>query len=298
MIKIKFYIKNYVIKYIFLCIFIIISLIVISCFIPLSDKNYIMAAEGTQETVSLPILMYHGLVKSSDKSKNKYNISTELFEEDLAFIKKNEFNTIIMEDLINHVNNNIELPRNPIMITFDDGYLNNYINGFPLIQKYNTKIVFAPIGSCIEKYSNCNERDLSYCHCTWDDLKIMKDSNLVDIQNHSYDMHTNTSRHGCKILKCESKENYRKILTKDLLKFQEIMYNHLNITPSTFVYPFGALCPECDEILLELGFKATLSCYGRINHISKDPKCLYRLCRILRPPNIKPDVFFKKHKII
>ena len=102
--------------------------------------------------VSLPILMYHSMLPAS-VLRGTYIVSPALFEQDLQYLKKEGYTTVVMQDLINYVNGRGSLPTKPIMLTFDDGYYNNYQYAFPLLKKYNMKMVFSPIGSCTEAYS-------------------------------------------------------------------------------------------------------------------------------------------------
>ena len=80
------------------------------------------------------------------------------------------------------------------MLTFDDGYYNNYYYALPLLEKYNCKAVISPIASVSEKFTETKDISVTYGHITFDDIKEMSDSGYVEIQNHSYDMHSLKSR--------------------------------------------------------------------------------------------------------
>lgn len=82
------------------------------------------------------------------------------------------------------------------MLTFDDGYYNNYYYALPLLEKYNCKAVISPIASVSEKFTETKDISVTYGHITFDDMKEMFDSGYVEIQNHSYDMHSLKSRKG------------------------------------------------------------------------------------------------------
>lgn len=97
------------------------------------------------------------------------------------------------------------------MLTFDDGYYNNYYYAYPLLQKYKCKAVISPIAYYSEFYSNDNKLSVSYSHCTWAQLKEMIGSGYVEIQNHSYNMHTQSGRVGIKQKQGESDETYKSL---------------------------------------------------------------------------------------
>ena len=257
-------------------------------------KNVILSAVSeSEDSIKLPILMYHSILKTN-KQKGKFIIAPDTFEEDLKYIKDNGYTTIVMKDLIDYVYENKDLPEKPIMLTFDDGYYNNYLYAFPLLQKYDCKMVLSPIGKQCDVYSENKDRNPNYAHCSWDELKEMKDSGLVEIQNHSYNMHTITkNRRGTKKNKNESFEHYQNAFCSDINLMQNKVADFLETTPTTFVFPFGAISSCSLDLLHQLGFKATLSCEGKINKLTKNPDKLYGLCRVLRPPNVSSESFFK-----
>ncbi len=274
---------------------IIISIFISSFFVTSLWSKDIIFSTVTESTdyVTLPIIMYHSILKAN-KSKGKFVISPRTFEEDLKYIKDNGYTTIVMQDLIDYIYENKDLPEKPIMLTFDDGYYNNYLYAFPLLKDYHCKIVLSPIGKQCDIYSENKDKNPNYAHCSWDNLKEMKDSGLVEIQNHSYNMHTITkNRRGCKKNKNESLEHYQNAFCNDINLMQSKVEDILDITPTTFVFPFGAVSKCSLDILHQLGFKATLSCEGKINKLTKNPESLYGLYRILRLPHISSDRFFK-----
>ena len=123
-----------------LFIFFTITFVVLLGFSLSWGKNLLLAAVSEQEDyVNLPILMYHSILKTN-KSKGKFIVSPDTFEEDLKYIKDKGYTTVVMKDLIDYVYENKELPEKPIMLTFDDGYYNNYLYAFPLLKKYDCKI--------------------------------------------------------------------------------------------------------------------------------------------------------------
>lgn len=253
------------------------------------------SAETSYSYTQLPIIMYHGLIE--DKSmQNRFFIPPQDFENDLKYITENGYTTIFMQDLIDYVDSEKSLPKKSIMITFDDGYYNNYLYAFTLAKKYNTKMVVSPIGKCIDRYSEINNKNPKYAHCTWENLREMQDSGLVEVENHSYDMHKKAGlRNGSKRIKGESIHQYKKYLTEDLELMQKRVSEQLEITPTTFVYPFGAVSESSIDIIKEMGFRATLGCENKVNKITHDPECLYNLKRFIRTHNVTVEKILKSH---
>lgn len=277
-----------------LFIFFCATVVVLSMFLLSFTKDlFFTAVSEPDDAIKLPILMYHSILKSN-KSSGKFIVSPDTFEEDLKYIKNNGYTTIVMKDLIDFVYENKDLPEKPIVLTFDDGYYNNYLYAFPLLKKYDCRIVLSPIGKQSDIYSENHDKNPCYAHCSWDELKEMQNSGLVEIQNHSYNMHTITkNRRGTKKNKNETFEHYQNVFCADVTLMQNKVADFLDVTPTTFVFPFGAISKCSLDILHQIGFKATLSCEGKINKITKNPEKLYNLCRVLRPPNVSSESFFK-----
>ncbi len=251
------------------------------------------AQQGGEE-VRLPIIMYHGILKE-EKRQGKYVISPQLFEQDLRYLQEQGYNTVVMQDIIDYVMEGKPLPDNPIMLTFDDGYYNDYVYAFPLLREYNSKMVFSPIGRYTDQYSESSEHNANYSHATWDDINEMIGTGLVEVQNHTYNMHANEGgRKGCMRKKGEAVEEYQRVLREDVEKMQNRMREMTGITPTTFTYPFGAMSKEALPVLKELGFQATLTCESRMNTLTRDPDCLYGLGRYLRPSGTDSKTYFTK----
>lgn len=235
----------------------------------------------SDDEVFLPIIMYHSLLKDQ-KLQNDYTISPALFEKDLKCLTSSGYTTVTVEDLINYVYHGKNLPDKCIMLTFDDGCYNNYYYAFPLLKKYKCKAVISPIASMTEKFTQTQDISVSYGHISDDDIKEMVNSGYVEIQNHSYDMHTLTPRKGVSKKRSESAENYKNAITSDITKAQNYLENVTGKKPSCFVYPFGAKSNGTEEIVRGLGFVCTLTCTEEPNVITRDKESLFELGRYRR----------------
>lgn len=256
------------------------------------SQNLPVSATTQQEEIDLPIVMYHSLLKDVSRH-GEYVISPDDFESDLRYLKQNGYETVVVQDLIDYVNGK-QLPPKPVMITFDDGYYNNYLYAMEIAERLNCKFVVSPIVSVTELFSESGEENAYYSHLTWDMLKEMNDSGLVEIQNHSYDMHTIGARKGVKRKSGESEEAYRSALENDLLKAQEEIEKNVGKRPTAFAYPFGAVSDETPDIIKELGFSSTLTSAEKISKISRNVNSLYNLGRFVRPSGISSQEFFEK----
>ncbi len=250
-----------------------------------------VTGSGAESPVDVPIIMYHGLVKDPDL-QNQYMIAPQSFEEDLQYLNANGFHTIFISELIGHFKNHTPLPPKPVILTFDDGYLNNYTYAYPLLQKYKCKAVISPIAAEADKAENDENRSPAYSQCSWSELREMSDSGYVEIQCHTYDLHTLGTRKGAGMISGESEESYRQVITADLTTCLERMSAKLGKVPQAFVYPFGNKNELLLSIIKEAGFEAVLDCEEKTNSLTSSQE-LFSLHRFLRPPDVSAADFFK-----
>lgn len=267
-------------------------------FIQFSSKNAVPSStESATDTVCVPIIMYHNILKSNSRS-SKFIVTENQFEEDLKYLKEKGYNTVVMEDLVAYVYDNKPLPEKPIVLSFDDGYYNNYVYAYPLLKEYGFKGVLSVIGYYTDLYTENGEKNENYSHVTWDDIKEMSTSGVIELQNHSYNLHsTDKGRNGSKKKKGESQDEYKKVLTEDLKKLQTNFKEKMNQTPTTYTYPFGSVSEASYDIIKEMGFKCSLSCESGINNVSKDENCLYMMKRCIRTPSISVEKILTKNNL-
>lgn len=79
----------------------------------------------------VPVLYYHSVHSSSD---NEVTITPENLKKQLKYIKDQGYITLTMNELKDYLLNNSHIPEKSILITFDDGYMNNYYNAFPILK--------------------------------------------------------------------------------------------------------------------------------------------------------------------
>jgi peptidoglycan/xylan/chitin deacetylase (PgdA/CDA1 family) len=138
---------------------------------------------------SVPVLMYHSI----DYEKgNELRIPKDKFREQMQYLKDNGYTTITVSELYDFLKNNNPVPKKSVVITFDDGYEDNYINAYPVLKEFGFKATIFVVTSTVDKDSNC---------LTSSELKEMS-KNGIDIESHtvnhdklsqlSYEMQLNT----------------------------------------------------------------------------------------------------------
>jgi peptidoglycan/xylan/chitin deacetylase (PgdA/CDA1 family) len=249
-------------------------------------------AAVSEEPIALPIIMYHGLSLNPAK-QGKYVISPKVLEADLQYLKQNGYTTVTMAEVIQYTTQGKPLPEKPIMLTFDDGNYNNYVYAYPLMKQYQSRMVLSPIGEAVDRYTKLGNCEVEYATCHWQHLREMQESGLVELQNHSYQMHSLSDRKGSSKKATETAEQYRLDFTNDVKRMQQRLLDELGKEATTFVYPFGAVSQESVALLKEMGFQATMNCESRVNAITRDSDCLFGLGRYLRTSTPDSATFFQ-----
>lgn len=249
--------------------------------------------QTTAQGTPLPILMYHSILKDPARGGD-YVVSPQLLESDLAFLKRRGYTSLLPSELYEAVTKGEALPPKPVMITFDDGFLNNLTYGLPLLEKYGMKATVAVVGSYSERFSDTPDPNPAYAHLSWDDITELTQSGRVEIANHSYDMHKKEGRKGTRRKFGEDEADYYKALVQDVGKTQSLLEQHCGMVPTAFAYPYGSISRESVAVLQEMGFNVLFTCSEKVNMINGDVNQLLSLGRFNRPNGISTERFMKK----
>lgn len=88
----------------------------------------------TNANIGIPVLYYHSV---TEPATNEVIITPEKLKAELTYIKNQGYITLTMKDLKNYLLNHSLIPEKSILITFDDGYMDNYYNAFPILKELN-----------------------------------------------------------------------------------------------------------------------------------------------------------------
>lgn len=75
----------------------------------------------------------------NDEKHSALTLHVDQFKEQMEYLHNQGYNTITLAQLYDYLENGTELPNKPIVITFDDGYVDNYKNVLPILKEYNVK---------------------------------------------------------------------------------------------------------------------------------------------------------------
>lgn len=191
--------------------------------------------ESYSWTLKVPILMYHYVSNppnDADKYRTDLSTSPRVFREQMQFLVDGGYDVIDLYDLTLAIVDEGELPSKPIIITFDDGYRDNYENAFPVLQELGLKATFFVATEFIDQ-DNPN-------YMSWEMIEEMAAAGMR-IEPHSK-THPDLTEHE------------REFIVWEVLGSQETIASHIGYRPRYFAYPGGRYNDEVQGIVSELDF--------------------------------------------
>ena len=224
----------------FFLLFIIIFFIATMYYLLTSKKMYYIGEKNLQ----IPIYTYHQIVKNNvDVEINYMQTTYNNFTKQINGLLKLGYTPIRYKDLIDYKNNIKPTFKRSCIITFDDGYSSVYNYVFPFIKEHNIPITLFIVNNLVG----------SDGYMTWEELRQMHDSGLVDIYSHGLN-HSEYDKLGADILLQETEESYSNLMEN--LNSQNIL--------KIFAYPCGFCTDEEIKVLEENGYIQNLM-DGKIN---------------------------------
>ena len=186
-------------------------------------------ADGTIRRIRVPILMYHyvsPLPPQTDSIREGLTISPELFRAHIEFLKSEGYKTISLYEIQNALANGTQLPEKPIILTFDDSYIDHYQYVFPILKEYDY------IGTFFVITGFADNRNPN--HLTWDQIQEMSNAGM-NMESHTKTHYTLVNRDN-------------DFLIWEIIGSIESLASHTGLYPKVFSYPVG----KYDEATLQV----------------------------------------------
>ena len=194
-------------------------------------------------TLRVPILMYHYISvppEDADIYRLDLSVDPETFRAQMQYLAENGYNTIDLYDLSLAITNKSKLPEKPVIITLDDGYVDNYWYAFPILQEFGLKATFFVVTEFIDA-NNPN-------YMSWEMVEALAAAGMR-IEPHSKNHPDLSGRE-------------RDFLIYQMLGSQETIAAHIGYTPRYFAYPGGRYDELAMQVLDELGYWGAVTTMG------------------------------------
>jgi peptidoglycan/xylan/chitin deacetylase (PgdA/CDA1 family) len=201
----------------------------------------------------------------------------------MEFLSQNGFNIITLDEFINHKDKNKKMPPKSIIITFDDGYADNYINALTVLEKYNFKATFFVVTDYIDsarifQWLRFNNKPFSQYHGNKACWLPLSRQHILDMSAHGACFGSHTMTHCALDMVEESKA------IEELRGSREYLEGILSKPVSYFSYPFSRANKNVKELVRTAGYRAAVIGIGA-NTLSSDFLELRRI-EILRQDSI------------
>lgn len=104
----------------------------------------------------VPVLNYHQV---NDKYHSALTLDVAQFKKQMEYLHNEGYHTISLDDLYAYMTEGKELPDKPIVLTFDDGYIDNYEDVLPILESYDMQATIFMISDAVntKRFMSINE---------------------------------------------------------------------------------------------------------------------------------------------
>lgn len=195
----------------------------------------------------IPVLMYHSI---GSKYQCSICVSEKEFADQMRWLYENGYNSLKLEEFYEALSGSGKLPEKPVLITFDDGFTDNYRVAWPILKQFGFNATFFIVTNQIDPYN-----------LKWDDLKeLVREGNSIG--SHTLD-HRDLS-----MLNVRDQE-------REIRQSKEILEKNLGYEVKAFCFPYGKYNKTTLTLLPESGYKLAFTtqtgkvCYGDDRYLLK-----------------------------
>lgn len=186
------------------------------------------------DEVHVPILVYHVIRPSyeDDSAEVKAIAHTpETFDAQLLYLRSAGYHVISLSQLENHFSLGVPLPSKPIVITFDDGWKDQMMYAFPILNKYHYPATFFVFTNAIGRKA----------FLSWSDIDtIRKEGYTIGSHTRSHPYLTHVSDPAA--------------LADEIAGSKRVLEAHLHTPITQFAYPFGQYNATIVDMVRKAGY--------------------------------------------
>jgi len=218
----------------------------------------------------LPVLMYHKIPDAAPATRHQTFVTKDNFARHLAFFRRQGFTPITFADYQEFASGRRplrEFPRRPLILTFDDGYLDNYRNLLPLMQQAGYRGVLYLLG------------DFDLRHNAWDlaadpaepRAELMSEAQKAAFVAAGWEIGAHTLTHP------HLSELPAATAAHELSASKAALEQRLGVAVQSFAYPYGDLSPETKRLVAAAGFRYAVATDTGGQHLEDDRLQIFRV---------------------
>jgi len=235
---------------------------------------------------TVPVLMYHHV----SPSPGAITATPEHFEDQLAWLARRGYRSLTADEFAGHLEGRPVLDKS-VLITFDDGYLDNWVYAYPLLKKYGYKAVIFLVTSWVHDgparpfagqgeplpetpgHAECEQRigqgQGDGVVLRWSEIQAMRDSGVFEFHSHT---HTHTRWD-----KSPRAAEKNALMAQELTQSRQTLLERLGEASPHFCWPQGYFDADYVRIAQQAGFRYlyTTHAFGQ-NRAGSDPAHIHR----------------------
>jgi peptidoglycan/xylan/chitin deacetylase (PgdA/CDA1 family) len=208
-------------------------------------------APSGPDSLRVPILVYHNIQAPTEGRKVRradLSMPSDVFTAQMQYLKDQHIPVVSLSALVDALEGKCTLPARAVVITFDDGHEDQYLNAVPVLKRLGFTATFFP-------FTHAMDRNPHYF--TWAQLREMQQAGLT-IGSH-------TSLH----IRMD-KEHDPKVMKEEVTGSRELIQKKLGSSADLFSYPFGAMSAGAEAAVRAAGYRAARSYAGGPWNSSRD----------------------------
>ncbi|NYE57322.1 polysaccharide deacetylase family protein [Carboxydothermus ferrireducens] len=243
----------------------LLALIAVASIVTVGWLSFPREAFADYRERGVPILMYHKVNPDPKTGGLGLRVLPREFDWQMHYLKEHGFHTVSLDEAVDYLEFGKPLPEKPIVITFDDGYRDNYVYAFPILKKYGFRATIFIITGIVGKTNEWDEREgkpTNYM-LTW--------KQIDEMANYGIEFGAHTVNHP-RLTKVPLE-----VAEKEIFNSKKMLEAHFKRPVKYFCYPYGLYNDQIVEIVKKAGFRAATTTQLGINARGCD---LYRLKRL------------------
>ena len=201
----------------------------------------------------ITVLLYH---RVSDDTRDNLTVGVEQFDRQMALLRKHCLALSIEQVVETQVVPKSDVPL--VSITFDDGYLDNYVNAAPILMRHGIPAAFFVSTGLMDTDGrfphDVRRGNPSIPLMTWDQLRKMREWGFT------------IGSHTVSHIDCAAEPEA--IVRAELAQSRDDLQRELGVTDPLFAYPYGGrqhMTPQRLELVRQAGYSGCLAAYGGTN---------------------------------
>lgn len=196
--------------------------------------SYLWYQSENYQLGGVPVLNYHQV---NDESKGALTVPVKEFDRQMAYLKEHHYTTITCDDLYRYMTKGENLPDKPVLITFDDGYVDNFREALPILEKYQMKATLFMIADSVGE------------------KRFLTKEELESMERKGFQIESHTYSH--KWLVDESVEE----ITQEITSSRKILESIVDRPIHYLAYPGGFTNEKVEQTVNQSGIRMAFTVY-------------------------------------